>query len=97
VYVSERGSTNQGVIELGAGNDRIVVQNGSGDLVIGDFKAGAGSEDVIDLSAFHTSFSKLLKISTWDGTFLHIDFGRTDIYLFGVNTSALHIDDFLFA
>lgn len=97
VYIAGRKSSLQGVLHLGDGDDLIVVQTGSGDLVIEDFMAGAGTDDVIDVSAFGiTSLSDLLNRTTQSGSFVSIDLGKTDLLLAGVNMSALNSGDFIF-
>jgi hypothetical protein len=78
------------VFALGDDNDRYV-----------DFTAGAGTDDVIELSGFGTSFdefSEVFAAASQQGSNVVIDFGAGDaITLLNTTLANLHEDDFVFA
>ena len=84
----------------GAGDDVFIFEPGEGVDVIRDFKTGAGSEDVIDLSAFGAdfdSFAEVFAVARQNGPNTAIDFGGGDlISLWNTNVSSLDADDFFF-
>ena len=84
----------------GAGDDVFIFEPGEGVDVIRDFKTGAGSEDVIDLSAFGAdfdSFAEVFAVARQNGPNTAIDFGDGDlISLWNTNVSSLDADDFFF-
>ena len=84
----------------GAGDDVFIFEPGEGVDVIRDFKAGAGSEDVIDLSAFGAdfdSFAEVFAAASQNGPNTVIDFGNGDrLSLWNLDVSSLHADDFIF-
>ena len=83
----------------GSGNDTFVFTPGDGNDTLGDFVAGAGSDDVIDVSAFtQSSLSEILNLSSQSGddVVINLDAG-TSLTLLGVNVADLSEDDFLFA
>jgi VCBS repeat-containing protein len=85
----------------GPGNDTFIFAPGSEVDRIGDFTAGAGTDDRIDLTAFasagfHT-LSDVTAVATDDGVTTTIDFGGGDmVVLTGVVVGQLHEDDFVF-
>lgn len=97
-YVAGKGSVNTGV-SLGEGDDLLVLEKGFGNLGIEDFVEGAGTEDVIDVSA--------LGISSFDEVMSHVSgvladaveftFGSATLFLGGVQFGALSPEDFIFA
>ena len=93
------GGAGDDYLEGGIGNDTFVFAPGDGNDTLADFTAGAGSEDVIDVSAFtHSSLSDILSVASQDSTDVVIDLdGGTSVRLLGVNLADLHEDDFLFA
>jgi Ca2+-binding RTX toxin-like protein len=98
------GNAGDDVLDGGAGND--VMFGGAGDdlfageddFTILDFRAGAGTEDRIDLRnvAGIDDFGDVL--ANAHGVFggVVLDFGDDEITLLGVQTSQLQADDFLF-
>jgi Ca2+-binding RTX toxin-like protein len=83
------------------GNDFFILAPGDDADVITDFTAGAGSQDVIDLSAMGAAFDTFAEVqaAASDDGFGNtvIDFGGGDIItLTGVAVADLHQDDFLF-
>ncbi|HEX6741239.1 MAG TPA: hypothetical protein VF079_05525, partial [Sphingomicrobium sp.] len=98
-YTAGKGGSLSGTLTLGDGDDLIVFEKGGGSLTVTDFVAGAGTDDVIDVSAFgYHSLSELLSHATQSGTNVVIKFGAKDqIVLEGVNLGSLHADDFAFA
>ncbi len=101
VEVAARGET----FVDGAGNDAYVAEEGDdlfifsdvgGDNTITDFTTGAGSEDVLNLSAFGLSDLSGLSSVTQVGadTLIQID-ADDSVLLIGVNAGDLHDDDYL--
>jgi len=81
----------------GGGDDLFIFENGTGDDVITDFTAGAGSDDVIDVSDFgFTDLADLLAATNDSGadTVITLD-GDDSLTLIGVQEADLHEDDFL--
>ena len=82
-----------------AGADTFIFDANFGNDVVGDFEAGAGGGDLLDLRALGVqSFAEVQAVLSdgVDGTV--IDFGGGDsILLQGVASSSLQSDDFLFA
>jgi Ca2+-binding RTX toxin-like protein len=97
------GGAGADVLNGGAGNDTLFggagddLFSGDDDLTILDFRAGAGTDDRVDLRnvAGIDDFGDVLATarSVFGGTVL--DFGDDEITLLGVNASQLHADDFL--
>ena len=82
----------------GDGNDTFVFGTGSGHDFVGDFKAGRGSDDVLELDGFKlNSLEDVQAVSYMDGadTIIGID-ADTSITLVGVDLASLHQDDFQF-
>jgi subtilisin-like proprotein convertase family protein len=82
----------------GAGNDLFVFTDGGDADAIGDFTAGAGVDDVIDLTGVTAinSFADVVDNATLVGNDTVIDFGGGDsVLLIGVDPGDLHSDDFL--
>ena len=83
----------------GGGNDRFVFANGVGRDTINDFVAGAGTPDIIDLSAnsLLNGFADVLARSSQSGLDTLINLGGSDLLtLLGVTRTNLHQDDFVF-
>ena len=84
----------------GGGDDVFIFAPGEDTDVIRDFNAGAGSDDVIDLSAFGAdfdTFAEVFAVARQNGPNTLIDFGNGDrLSLWNVNPSSLDADDFLF-
>lgn len=98
-YLAGHGGRLDGVLSLGAGDDFVVIENGSGRTVIGDFQAGADTDDVIDISAFgFQDVTDLLAAAQQVGTDVIIALDR-DVWLVleDVALTDLDGDDFLFA
>ena len=83
-----------------SGNDTFVFTAGDDMDRIGDFTAGASTDDVIALSGFGASFDTFAEVfaaATESGGNTIIDFGNGDMLtLLGVAKTDLHQDDFLF-
>jgi hypothetical protein len=96
-YVAARGGELRGVIFSGDGDDTFVFHDGSGRTQVADFEAGAGSGDVLDVSAFgFDSFADVTAATQQNGSDLVIELDRNDqIVLSGVSLGALHENDFL--
>ena len=93
------GMAGDDVLTGGAGSDRFIFANGVGDDRITDFAAGAGSQDLIDLSrnSLLNSFADVLSHASQSGADTLIDLGGGDLLtLAGVTRTALHQDDFVF-
>lgn len=97
-YVAEKGGALAGVLCLGSGDDIVILKDGSGRTVIGDFEAGRGSDDVLDLSAFgFSSLSGVQAAARQVGNDLVINLDRNDqLVLQNVDAGQLHTTDFLF-
>jgi hypothetical protein len=96
-YVAERGGELRGAILSGDGNDMFVFHDGSGRTQVADFEAGAGSDDVLDVSAFgFDSFADVLGAARQDGSdvVIRLD-GNDQAVLSNILIGALHQDDFL--
>ena len=93
------GGAGDDYLSGGTGSDTFVFSPGDGNDTLADFVAGAGTEDVIDVSAFtHSSLSDILGVATQDNADVVISLdGSTSVRLLGVNVADLHEDDFLFA
>ncbi|MCV6548349.1 MAG: hypothetical protein OIF56_13910 [Cohaesibacter sp.] len=87
-------------LEGGEGDDVFIFAAGDDDDVIEDFSAGAGSDDVIELSGISgfNSFADVLAAASDQGsdTFIRLD-DDDSILLKNVSVSDLHQDDFRFA
>lgn len=92
-----KGGAGNDSLTGGGGDDMFIFENGTGDDVITDFTAGAGSDDVIDVSDFgFTDFADLLAATNDSGadTVITLD-GDDSVTLIGVQEANLHEDDFL--
>jgi glucose/arabinose dehydrogenase len=94
------GGSGADFLNGGAEDDRFVYAPGNGaDLIFG-FAAGPGTDDRIDLSAFHniTSLTDILGRGTQVGADTVINFGGGDtLTLQSVTRSSLSADDFILA
>ncbi|WDI32469.1 calcium-binding protein [Hyphococcus flavus] len=94
------GGGQNDLITGGAGNDTFLYNAGNDIDVITDFVAGAGTEDVIELSNFGANFdtfAEVMAAASDDGTDTTIDFGSGDrIVLYDVVVADLHQNDFVF-
>jgi Ca2+-binding RTX toxin-like protein len=87
------GGTGRDVLIGGAGDDTFL---GDDDVTVLDFRAGAGSEDRLDLRGRGVDdFGDVLALARDVGGGMVIDFGDDEITLLGVSTSQLAADDFL--
>jgi hypothetical protein len=97
-FVFGRGGVLDGDLLLGGGGDLVIVERGSGTARVADFAPGAASGDVIDVSAFFSSFDELQSHSQQSGSDVVIDLhGRDALVLADVQLAALDAGDFLFA
>ena len=95
VYVAGSGGHLVGTLMTGSGADLIVVQNGSGHTVIGDFD----DDDVLDFSAFgYMSLDSVLSAATMsvDGLLIKLD-SDDSVMLTGLGAADLAADNFIFA
>ena len=86
------------VLTGGAGDDRFVFAPGAGADTVGDFAAGAGSADRLDLTAFAGTrrLTDVLNRAAQVGADTVIDFGGGDaIRLANVDRNSLNVDDFV--
>ena len=91
-----RGGTIAGEVLLGGGDDVVRVEDGSGMSHISDFLAGNASGDVVDVSAFFSSFDDLWAHSQQQGGNVVIALDRNDrLVLENVDLDDLNDDDFL--
>ena len=95
-YVAGAKGQLDGVLTLGDGDDLVIVQRNSGDLVITDFLAGLGTDDVIDLSAFRfRSLEQVMARAQQSGADVIFDLGAgTELVFQNVNLGSLTADDF---
>jgi hypothetical protein len=85
-----------GNVFLGGGDDFARIENGSGISHIADFAAGAASGDVIDVSAFFSTFHDVQTHSRQHGNDVIIDLDHDDqLVLANVHLNALNAGDFL--
>lgn len=93
------GGAGNDILHGGSEDDLFVFAEGQGADRIGDFTAGAGSVDRLDLQAVTavSNLTELLGVATQAGADTVIDFGNGGtITLIGVDRSTLHVDDFVF-
>ena len=86
--------TGDDILFGGAGNDLF---SGEDDFTVIDFRAGAGTDDRLDLRnvAGIDDFGDVLATARGVQGGVILDFGDDEITLLGVNASQLHADDFL--
>ena len=96
-YVAARGGELRGAVFSGGGDDTFVFHDGSGRTQVGDFEAGAGSTDTLDISAFgFDTFADVLAASSQVGSDVIISLDRNDqVVLNDLSLGALHENDFL--
>jgi hypothetical protein len=96
-YVAARGGQLRGVIFSGEGDDTFVFHDGSGRSEVADFEAGAGSDDILDVSAFgFDTFADVLGVTRQVGSDVIISLDRNDqVVLNDLSLGALHENDFL--
>ncbi len=96
-YVAGPKGRLEGVLTLGDGDDLVVVQRNSGDLVITDFSAGTATDDAIDLSAFgFRSLAQVLGHASQSGLDVVLNVGGSArIVLQNVSLASLATDDFV--
>ena len=94
-----RGGLGDDTLFGGLGDDTFVFAAGDGDDTVGDFTAGAGSEDALDVSGFSfASLADVTGVSSQVGSDVVIALdASTSVTLLGVGLGSLHEDDFLFA
>jgi Ca2+-binding RTX toxin-like protein len=96
-----QGSTGNDTVTGGTGDDTFVFSLGDDNDRYVDFTAGAGTDDVIELSGFGAAFdefSEVFSAASQQGAHVVIDFGAGDtITLLNTTLASLHEDDFVFA
>lgn len=97
-FVFGKGGVLDGALLLGGGDDLVLIEDGSGTSRIQDFVAGAGTDDVIDVTAFFSSFEELqVASSVNEGGDVVVALDHNDVLIIGsVQLSALNAGDFLF-
>jgi hypothetical protein len=94
-FTAAKGGSLNGGLTLGEGDDLIFLQKGGGILTVTDFVAGAGTDDVIDLSAFgFASFSSVIGHALQSGSDVVLNLGKDQIVLQDVSLASLAPDDF---
>jgi hypothetical protein len=97
-FVFGKGGKLIGDLVLGGGDDLVLVENVAGKAEVADFAAGALGGDVIDVSAFFSSFGDLKAHSSQGGADVVIALDFNDqLVLANTEVSALSDADFLFA
>lgn len=95
------GGAGNDLLYGGNGNDAFVFQYGDGRDLVFDFKAGTGSDDVIQLDhAVFADFNALMQSGAVQNTVIGAEIAYADgssITLLGVNKANLTVDDFRFA
>ena len=95
-FVFGKGGTLAGDLLLGNGDDLVLVENGAGRIVIADFSAAGG--DVVDVSAFFSSFEDLAAHSKQRNGDVVIALDHNDsVTLANVQLAALNAGDFAFS
>jgi len=97
-FVFGKGGVVDGTVSLGGGDDSVLIENGSGTSTIAEFTAGDSSGvDVIDVSAFFSSFNELTADSQQQGNDVVIALDQNDtLVLAGLQLGTLNDGDFLF-
>jgi hypothetical protein len=97
-FVFGHGGTLAGDLFLRGGDDFVRIENGAGTAHIADFAAGAAGGDVIDVSAFFSSFGELQAHSKQQSNDVLITLDHNDkLVLENVQLGALNADDFFLA
>ena len=98
-FVAGKGGSLSGTLTLGDGNDLIIFEKGGGHLTVTDFVAGAGTDDVMDLSGFgYASFADVMSHASQSGSDVILKLDPKDvIVLENVTLGSLAADDFTFA
>lgn len=95
------GGAGNDLLYGGQGNDTFVFQFGDGRDLVFDFKAGAGSDDTIQLDqGVFADFNALMQSGAVQNTQIGAEIAYADgssITLLGVNKTNLTVDDFRFA
>jgi hypothetical protein len=91
-----KGGALAGDLLLGDGDDIVLIENGAGKISIADFSAVGG--DVVDVSAFFSSFEELTAHSGQCNGDVVIDLDHNDrVLLANVQLTALNAGDFVFS
>ena len=93
------GLTGNDVLTGGTGDDKFIFTRGSGGDTITDFKAGVGTDDVIELRGYgFTSLADVRAVSIQNGANVVINLGQgaNVLTLVGVQLADLSADDFIF-
>src|SRR5258708_39957848 len=77
-FVFGSGGRLTGMLFLGGGNDLVRIEKASGSMTIADFEAGPGGKDIIDISAFYSSFAALKAHSYQSGNDVVVGLGHSD-------------------
>jgi len=96
-YVAGNGGHLIGILTLGEGDDTLVFERHGGRLTVSDFATGAGSDDRIDLSAFHLhGFGDVMSHASQSGADVLINLGGGDqILLQSTSLASLNAADFI--
>jgi hypothetical protein len=95
-FVFGKGGSLTGALVLGAGHDLVHVEDGAGMARISDFTAAGASSDVVDLSAFFSSFGQLMAHSHQQGSDVVIALDHNDtLVLSHLQLSTLTAQDFI--
>jgi hypothetical protein len=95
-FVFGKGGTLAGDLLLGDGDDFVLVENGAGKISIADFSAAGG--DVVDVSAFFSSFEELTAHSRQRNGDVVINLDHNDsLLLANLQLTALNAGDFVFS
>jgi hypothetical protein len=96
-FVFGNGGSLDGNLFLGGGQDLVVIHDGAGKATIADFSAARSNHDVVDVSAFYSSFGQLASHMHQVGKDAVITLDADDqLVLRNTLTSALSASDFLF-
>jgi hypothetical protein len=97
-FVAGKGGSVAGDLILGDGDDVVIIESRSGTTRIEDFAAGDLNGDVINVSAFFSSFNQLATHMSQQGGDVVISLDHKDtLALANLQLSSLNADDFSFA
>jgi hypothetical protein len=96
-FVFGKGGTLAGNLSLGDGHDLVRIEDGSGKSCIADFATSGLSSDVLDVSAFFSSFAEVTAHSQQQGNNVIVGLDHNDtLILENLQFNTLNAGDFFF-